>query len=600
MRGLGPNGAGRTLVLLDGVPLNDPFGGWVEWVHVPPASIEQATVIRGGGAGPWGNSALAGVIRLDSRSGGNGRGNADLRVGSHESLSAYADVKTGSETSGFTVNAHFADSDGYFLLGPAQRGTADTRAARRSFGVRAIAQQETQEGTLWSAVAGLAADRFTNGSNVAGADTETYDVAISAVNDSPRSGPAWESHVYVRRKNFESVFGAFDDARSIVRPVLDQFDVPATAIGANAILRWSDGPAWTVEGGADVRFADGETNERFRNLGSGFTRQRQAGGQQVIAGTYVEGYLEASPDTVFAIGARADYWRQSAGLRRETDIQSDAVLIDTRFPSRSGVSLNARAALSTAISQAMTVRAAAYSGFRVPTLNELYRPFRVGNDITEANASLKLERLAGAEVGAQWQAEHGSAQITAFRNDLFDPIVNATVTNAPGFNAEFGVFIPAGGSLRQRRNIDHVRTWGVEIDATVALSNTATLKAGYLFTDPKVRKSDVFPALEGRRLAQVTKHQASLGVSVTPMPNIRLGLDVLGTTSQFEDDLNQRQLKGSVTVDAYAAYAITPTVEIYAAAENLFDTRVEAGKSADGLVTLGPPMFLWLGLRLAY
>ncbi len=600
LRGLGPNGAGRTLVLLDGVPLNDPFGGWVEWVHLPPASIAQATVVRGGGAGPWGNSALAGVVRLDSGGNETGGVTADARGGSRESFSGYASAALGAQPTAFRVSAHFSDSDGYFLLSPEQRGLADRRAARRSYGARASLQHEAPNGTIWSAVFGAAADRFTNGSDVAGADTETYDAALSAVNQTPSSGPAWESHVYLRRKNFESVFGAFDDARETVRPVLDQFDVPATALGANAVLRWSDVPNWTIEGGADVRFADGETNERFRNLGAGFTRQRHAGGEQVIAGAFVEGYWQATPKTALSIGARADHWRQSGGVRREQDLQSNAILVDTRFPSRSGVSVNGRAALSTQVTSSLGMRAAAYSGFRVPTLNELYRPFRVGNDITEANAALKTERLAGAEVGVQWQDDVGSVQLTLFRNDLFDPIANTTVTTTPGFNVEFGVFIPPGGSLRQRRNLDRVRTWGVEADATADLSDIFSVRAGYLFTDPKVKRSSVSPVLEGNRLAQVAKHQASVGVSMKPVPKFTLDVDLIGSTRQFEDDLNQRVLSGAVTMDIHAAYALTPSVEFYAAAENLFDTRVEAGRSANGLVTLGPPVFLWLGLRLAY
>jgi len=600
LRGLGPNGVGRTLVLLDGVPINDPFGGWVEWVHLPPASVSQATIVRGGGAGPWGNSALAGVVRLDSAPLDPGRITADLRGGSRGSFSGYTQVATGDDATSANLSAHFARTDGYFLLGPAQRGTADRKAARKSFGSRVSLQHETPRGTIWSANLGAAADRFTNGSDVAGADTETYDLSLSAVNASPGDGPAWESHLYVRHKNFENVFGAFDGTRSTVRPVLDQFDVPATVFGANALLRWSDVTAWSIEAGADVRFADGETNERFRNLGNGFTRERKAGGEQVIAGAFVEGNLQASSRTVFSAGVRADYWRQSEGVRRESDLQSSAILVDRQFPSRNGISVNGRAALSTAVTSSMTLRAAAYSGFRVPTLNELYRPFRVGNDITEANGTLQVERLAGAEAGLQWQTEIASAQVTVFRNDLFDPVVNATITNTPGFNAEFGVFIPGGGSLRQRRNVDRVRTWGVEADFAAQLSEILTLNGGYLFTSPKVARSTISPVLEGNRLAQVAKHQATLGLSVAPNSRLRFGADILGSTRQFEDDLNQRVLDGAVTVDAHIAYELMPSVEVYGAAENIFDERVEAGRSANGLVTLGPPMFLWLGVRLAY
>src|SRR2546429_4619415 len=67
LRGLGPSGASRSLVLLDGVPLNDPFGGWVAWTKVPREGLERAELVPGGGATAWGNAALGGVVQLFTR-----------------------------------------------------------------------------------------------------------------------------------------------------------------------------------------------------------------------------------------------------------------------------------------------------------------------------------------------------------------------------------------------------------------------------------------------------------------------------------------------------------------------------------------------------
>src|SRR5213594_859431 len=48
LRGIGPSGTSRALVLVDGVPANDPFGSWVYWSRIPMQSIEQIEVVRGG------------------------------------------------------------------------------------------------------------------------------------------------------------------------------------------------------------------------------------------------------------------------------------------------------------------------------------------------------------------------------------------------------------------------------------------------------------------------------------------------------------------------------------------------------------------------
>ena len=70
LRAIAPSGAGRTLVTLDGVPLNDPFGGWVIWSQVPTGSLSGLDIVRGAGAGPYGAGALTGVIQLRERDAG--------------------------------------------------------------------------------------------------------------------------------------------------------------------------------------------------------------------------------------------------------------------------------------------------------------------------------------------------------------------------------------------------------------------------------------------------------------------------------------------------------------------------------------------------
>ncbi len=64
LRGIGPNGTSRALVLFDGVPANDAFGGWVYWGRVQMLGVEQIEVVRGGGSSVWGNYALGGVVQV--------------------------------------------------------------------------------------------------------------------------------------------------------------------------------------------------------------------------------------------------------------------------------------------------------------------------------------------------------------------------------------------------------------------------------------------------------------------------------------------------------------------------------------------------------
>src|SRR6266571_4026695 len=67
LRGLGASGPSRALVLEDGIPLVDPFGGWVYWDRIPRSGLAGAEVFRGGSSSLYGSDALGGVVQFLSK-----------------------------------------------------------------------------------------------------------------------------------------------------------------------------------------------------------------------------------------------------------------------------------------------------------------------------------------------------------------------------------------------------------------------------------------------------------------------------------------------------------------------------------------------------
>ncbi|MEA1673756.1 TonB-dependent receptor plug domain-containing protein [Nitrospirillum sp. BR 11163] len=120
LRALGPNGAGRTLVLVDDIPINDPFGGWVYWSRLPTAAVASVAVTEGSGAGPWGNQALDGVIRITTKPLEGG----EVRAGSN----GLAEGTAGASAGGVSILAHASRGDGSYLVRSDQRGPIDTQA----------------------------------------------------------------------------------------------------------------------------------------------------------------------------------------------------------------------------------------------------------------------------------------------------------------------------------------------------------------------------------------------------------------------------------------------------------------------------------------
>jgi outer membrane receptor protein involved in Fe transport len=245
------------------------------------------------------------------------------------------------------------------------------------------------------------------------------------------------------------------------------------------------------------------------------------------------------------------------------------------------------------------VRAAAQHAFRRPTLNELYRPFRVGNVITEANAALATERVTSAELGLDYTTPTLALGAAVFWNDLRDAVGNVTLHRGPGSFPIVG-FVPAGGLGRQRLNLDRTRVQGLEFFARWSASPTLSLTADYLYNDATVRAARAAPALAGRRLAQVPRHVAAFGAAWAPVRAITLTPRVRFLGRQFEDDENLLRLGAALIVDLGAGYQLSDKVELFLNAENLTDERIETGRSADGLVNTGTPRLVLGGMRCAW
>jgi outer membrane receptor protein involved in Fe transport len=295
-----------------------------------------------------------------------------------------------------------------------------------------------------------------------------------------------------------------------------------------------------------------------------------------------------------ALGVRADGWQDTNGHRR--DFLNGTQVGDERFARRDGLELSPSGGLIWQVSEKLRLHTSAQHAFRRPTLNELYRPFRVGNVITDANPGLRTETVTSGEVGAN--VTHGPFEfgLTAFRNELRDSVANVTVARGPGTVPGIG-FIPAGGEGRRRLNLDRARVQGVALSGKWRLAASLTADAQYLYDDATVTRAAVAPGLEGLRLAQVPRHSASAGLvwtagrwSVSPRARY------IG--EQFEDDTNILRLASTTIIDLSISRTLGPAAEVFVSAENLADDRIETGRSSDGLVNVGMPRMVLVGFRL--
>lgn len=574
LRALGGNATSRALVLLDGVPLSDPFFGYVPFNAIAPERLARARVTRGGGSGPFGAGALAGTIELFSADADTlGPVSARALVNDRGETEAAATV-AGNLGAGFaTLSARWDRGKGFFTTPRDQRVPLTSRAEFDNYSIQLRGVAPVSDTVELQARMLVYNDDRTLRFEGADSSSEAQDASIRLVGRGE-----WQFDVigYVQSRNFSN--RVISSTRFV--PVLDQRNTPSTGLGGKIEIRPPIGEDRILRLGADYRNSDGELFETAISAFSGnVTARRNAGGTNTDLGLFAE-YDHAFGAFTLTGGARLDRYTIRNGFFSEID-GSGAQSVDDRFANRAGWEESFRGGVLYRLGGGLRLRAAAYTGLRLPTLNELYRPFVVFPVVTQANAQLRIERLEGYEAGIDFiPNERVDLSLTAFDNRVKDAVANVTIDE----------------NLRQRRNIDAIRSRGIE--ASAGLSFGAFKFDGSLaYTDAEARGSGFASALDGLRPAQTPEWAAGATLSYRPADRWQIAATLRHAGSQFEDDLESDLLPAATTLGAYAEVPLTRALSLVLRGENLTDERIVTLQRGD-TIDLGVPRTVWAGLKL--
>jgi len=597
LRGLGGNASSRALLILDGIPQSDPFGGWISWPAYDAQNLGRVRVTRGGGSGVFGPGALAGTIELESLSIENFQpARANLAYGSRGATDmGFGVMLPPGENSLLDVSAHYASGDGFIPVIASQRGPIDEAADYEQYGGAArfaapIGSTEIQVGARFFQ------DERSRGIPFSGNRTRGIDGSVRLIG---RGDWQWEALFYYQDRGFRSSFARVDAARTTADQVLDQYSVPSTGYGGRFEIRPAlPGDAVELRLGGDFRETEGQTKERFFFVAGVPTREREAGGVTRTVGGFAELTARAAPGLTLTGSGRVDRWWIENGFFRQGDL-GGPLNDQTLYEDRGDWRFTGRAGLAWQPENPLTIRAAGYTGWRLPTLNELFRPFRVGSDVTGANAALRPESLDGVEIGVDYSpASILDLSGTIFYNRLEDAIANVTVGQGPGFFPGVG-FVPNGGLARQRQNLDAIEAVGFELDARARFAEWS-IALSYAYTDAEVESSGAAAALDGLRPVQVARHNGSATLAYSRDLGGEAAITLRYIGGRFEDDLNVRPLNDALTVGARALIPLYGPLKAELRAENIFNARVEAGISGAGLIERATPRTFWAGLSFAF
>ena len=589
LRGLGSTAVSRTLVLEDGAPLNDPFGGWIHWNENPTQAVESVELVTGGGSDLYGSSALGGVIDITPQSPARPTLALEAAGGAQDTTNLQGTSTFTSPLADGLLAGESLRTAGYIVVAPGLAGPIDTPANVRSqayhaelgrredsgFGRDArshafltgnLLQEDRDNGTplqtnatrLWRYLGGYdlpAGDRAQARLRLFGSD-EGYRQTFTSTNAARTA----ETLTRLQRVHTQELGGTLNGS---------------IHFGHFAALA-----------GADVRDLRGIDYElpiaanQPNGLQDVTARQRYVGGFGEL--------LATAGKWSGAFSLRLDH-SSNLDTTQFAQAKAGAAITATPQPDRAETIASPRLGITRALGAMASAHVSAFRAFRAASLNELYRTGQVGQQTTLANPALNSERATGVEAGL----EAAPASRVRFKTTYFWTVINRPVS---------AVLLSqtATTSISRRENLGQLISQGVEASADIRLTAVLSATAGYQFANAVVTKFAPQPAFIGLRIPQVPQHSLTGQVRLASARQGELTLAVRGSSLAFDDAANQFPLTGFVQLDLYGRRSLAPRhtgnrIDAFFLIQNLTGHRQQVARTP--ILTLGSPIFAEGGLR---
>jgi outer membrane receptor protein involved in Fe transport len=591
LRGVGASGPSRALVLEDGIPLVDPFGGWVYWDRVPRQSIRSIEVAEGGSSDLYGSDAMGGVINVRTQPVNFPHLSLETSYGNENTPDLSLSSSFAFGKWGLGVSTEAFHTDGFVLVPQNIRGPIDTRAGVDFRSVDATLERRITERARVFLRANYLGEHRQNGKLGEENHTSIRQLAAGADWQSASAG-SFAFRAFGGPELLDQNFYAVGAGRAS-ETLTDVQRVPIRDIGVSAQWSRAAGSFQTLVAGFEGDGVRGSSNE-FKFTGGSLRSSSVvgAGGRQRTYAVFGEDIFRFGSNWIVTAGARLDHWSNYDALSATQSLLKPVPAAVTVFPDRTEQAFSPRLSILRRLPHNFSVTGSAYRAFRAPTLNELYRSFRLGNVLTLANDTLRAERLTGTEAGANWVSpgQRVAARGVVFWSDITRPIENVTLSATPKL------------ITRERENLGRTRSRGVSLDLSENFTRSLSMTEGYEFTNATVLSFPIQSTLVGRRIPEVPRHEVTFQVrysnptATSPWTRFTVGLQGRAESAAYDDDQNTLRLNPYFTLDAIVSRRLTPGTELFVAAENLTNQRYQVALTP--ATNLGPPILVRIGVRV--
>ena len=534
---------GQTLVLIDGIRVNDPSGaaGDFNFALVAPGTVDRVEVLRGPQSALYGSDAMGGVINIITKK-GSGPAQYSIRTegGSYGTASTTASMSGSSGPWNYAVTGSGQHTNGFSSYGyriPAIEAKYPNleKDGMDRIGGSARVGYDAGEGFRFDA--GVMST-FTRGA---------YDASFGATPDTPSNSNQLQQQIWAKAA-VDSLGGMLTQsittfATQVDRTFNDYSSYGINVLPANSYATSTDfrGNSFGAEYQGDLKM--GAAGSLIYGARTQHDTAESFGATILPVPTPRISTLNATKDTnsVFAL------WKLPIGERLSVTMGGrvdDVVDVATFATWRTTAAYNI-------VETGTKLRASAGTGAKAPTLYQLYEP-------NYGNSGLKPEESFGYDAGIDQTLFNGrvTLSLTGFYNK-FSNLIDFTFDPTP--TQPFGHYI----------NVARAETSGLEVGADIdVMPGTLRLKTAYTWLQAKDLST-------GLTLARRPEHLARIALAITPTDRWLIEPRILMVSKRFSSTGELNPLAAYTRVDLYTEYKIDNNWKVFARGENIFNERYQ-------------------------
>ncbi|SLM49315.1 putative TonB-dependent receptor [Nitrospira japonica] len=552
MRGLGEL---RALVLVDGIPLNDPFFGYTQWNMVPKETIEQVEVVRGGASSLWGNFAMGGVINIITRNAQPRTVSQSLLGGSNASIRSNTYVSDRiNDRFGISANVNYNQTAGYTPQQADMRGAIDQNASSANANVQFKADYQSPDFKWYGR-----ANYYNSSQNVgrALADNQQNTVNFQTGGTWKLSEPeTFEANVFYLQQQFTT------NNPSLVTPgdrnsdfLSNLHQIPVTSIGGyTQYSRELNETFRSFQLGLDFRQIQSVDRAQLYSAPGASPTTLNGYGNQMFVGAFGQASVFPIPKLELLGSLRMDFYSNYASKQEASPGGT------TNFPNESKVQLNPKLAARYEINEPLAIRAAVYRAFRAPTLDALHYNFIATGFSLLSNPQLGPETMWGGDTGLDVHVGRFKGQVNVFWNEVSNAITPITISFFPVFT-------------QQWFNVGALRSRGLELMGEVDLAQYWSVIFGYTYTDSTITSNPLDPSVVGNRNPNIPLNFETATLRYRKPQGLDFAFRMRALQDIYATTDNTVKLSNQFILDVSGSYPIYKNISAFVIGENILNDQ---------------------------